>query len=422
MMEAANKYIDLIWQLVLPLFNFDLLMEVTWLLAASGFSWLLARRVERWVGHENSKHGSGRPFLSGSLAMLVRLIFPAALLLLLVMYGAIADFSGMSAGLLDSIISLLIAWILLRFVTSFIGSENVSRAVSLTIWIIAALKIVGVLDQTTKAMDKIAFTIGGSRISMLIVVKAVIILAATIWLASVIVRFLDRVIKKPGNGFASNTQELLSKISRIILFTIAGFIGLKTAGVDLTSLAVAMGAIGVGVGLGLQKITSNFISGLILLFERTITTGDLVQVGSVHGWVRHMGIRHAVIESFNGNEILVPNEDFITQQVTNWTYTNPRTRADFKIGVAYGSDPEKICKIVIEEMSNHPRCMSDPAPTCYLREFGDSSLNFMAMFWVADVRDGVYGAQSEIMASIYNRFNKEGIEIPFPITKVILEK
>lgn len=419
--ETAKNWLAALWQTLLPLLNVDLLLQFAWLLAASGFALLLSRRVGRAVSLL-AKKLSAQPFMSGAVKIMERLVFPVSLLLFLVVYVAMAEYAGLSVGVLDAAISLLVAWIILRFMTGFVKSDAASRTLSLSIWIIAALKIMGVLDETTRAMDKISFTMGEARISLLIIIKSIIVLAFTMWLATLLARFVERIIKKPSNGFSHSTQELLAKISRILLFIVAALTGLSIAGFDITVFAVAAGALGVGIGFGLQKITSNFISGLILLFERSIGRDDLIQVGSVHGWVRHMGIRHTVVETFQGTEILVPNEDFITQQVTNWTYSNSRIRVDFKIGVAYGSDPRRVQEVVIEEVKRHPRCLADPAPACHLLEFGASSLNFTVLFWLGDVRDGVYAAQSDIMIAIHKRLTEEGIEIPYPVQKILVEK
>ena len=164
-----------------------------------------------------------------------------------------------------------------------------------------------------------------------------------------------------------------------------------------------------------KKIASNFISGLILLVERAIEVGDLIELdGGTTGFVRKNSARHTLIETLEGREIMVPNEDFITNRVINWTYTNTKARIDIPVGVSYNSDLEVVQKLILEAALEHPLCSQDPQPNCFLRNFNSSSVDFLLLMWVDDVTQGRWAPQSEVMFSIWHKFKEHGIEIPYP--------
>ena len=207
---------------------------------------------------------------------------------------------------------------------------------------------------------------------------------------------------------------LLVKAVTIIYF-LAFLLVLGVLGIDLTALTVFSGALGIGIGFGLQKIASNFISGIILLFEKSVEEGDLIELGDgTSGFVRETGARYTRIETFNGHETMVPNEDFITNRVTNWTFSNSRGRVDINVGVAYGTDLDFAARLITEAAQEHPRCMDTPVAECFLVDFADSSVNFTLYFWVEDVAEGRIRPRSEVMFAIWRKFKENDIEIPFP--------
>jgi len=192
-------------------------------------------------------------------------------------------------------------------------------------------------------------------------------------------------------------------------------LALNILNIKASSLAFFGGAIGIGLGFGLQKITSNFISGLILLFEKSIEEGDLVELeNGVYGFIKNTGARYTLIETFDSKEIMIPNEEFITKNVVNWTYSNKQGRIDINIGVSYKCDIEKARELILEAAKEHKLCSVFPEPDCFLREYGDSSVNFLLYFWVDDVTKGRYEPQSDVMRSIWKKFKDNNIEIPFP--------
>ncbi|MBC6497185.1 MAG: mechanosensitive ion channel [Alphaproteobacteria bacterium GM7ARS4] len=290
--------------------------------------------------------------------------------------------------------------------------------VLLTLFLVGFLSL-GFLDylQPIKAFlesDTLSFNIGDARFSVYLVIKAVITVVMLFWLTGILSGFGEKRIKTI-KGIKANNKALITKAFQIFVYFFGFMIGLDVLGIDVTALAIFSGAVGIGIGFGLQKITSNFISGLILLFEKSIEHDDLVELADgIHGFVRHTGARYTLLETFEGKEIMIPNEDFITNRVTNWTFSDTIGRLDITIGVSYESDIEKAMALLLEAAKEHPRCLDRPAPTCFLQEFGESAVNLLLFFWVADVTEGRLEPRSDVMLSIWKKFKDHDITIPYP--------
>lgn len=262
--------------------------------------------------------------------------------------------------------------------------------------------------------ENLSFNLGQQQISAYHVVNGLLTFAVLIWIAALITEFAENQITRLPRLRAAN-RELFIKIAQITIYVLAALIGLDLIGLDLTTLTVFSGALGIGLGFGLQKIAANFMSGLILLMEKSIEVDDLVELtDGTLGFVRKTGARYTLIETFDNKEILIPNEDFITNRVTNWTFSNNRARVEIPIGVSYSSDLKLVKKILLEAAQRHPRCVKDPGPNVYLRNFGESSVDFILHFWVDDVQNGRWLPQSEVMMDIWDRFAEQGVNIPFP--------
>lgn len=262
--------------------------------------------------------------------------------------------------------------------------------------------------------DALSVTAGKYTISAYGVLRAVIIIALIFWIAAIISDVAESRIGKITKLRAAN-RTLVTKILHISIYFIAFLVTLDVIGVDLTALKVFSGALGIGLGFGLQKIASNFISGIILLMEKSVEQDDLVELADgTFGFIRRSSARYTLIETFDGKEVMIPNEDLITSRVTNWTFTDKKARVDVPIGVSYGSDIEKARDLILQSAKDHPKCIEDPEPKCFLRNFGDSSVDFLLIFWVADVTQGRWDPQSEVMFDVWHKFKEHDIEIPFP--------
>lgn len=299
------------------------------------------------------------------------------------------------------------------------------------VWVLMAVLVggVGVLLGTGRLQPLVAFldsdamalTAGGVRISLFLVLKTLFTVLLLFWLGSLALNALERQLERM-RDWSSSSRALVFKIAQFFTYFLLLVVSLNVVGVDLSALAVIGGAIGIGIGFGLQKITSNYISGIILLMEKAIEQEDLIELNDgTFGFVRHNGARYTLIETPNGKEILVPNEDFITGKVVNWTYSNKHARIDVPVGVSYASDIRRAQALMLEAAREHPRCVADPAPECHLREFADSSVNFLLVFWVEDITEGRMRVQSEVMFAIWDKFAEHGIQIPFPQRDVYIK-
>ena len=214
--------------------------------------------------------------------------------------------------------------------------------------------------------------------------------------------------------FPPSMQYAASKIGGYIFVTIGAYIALKLVGIDLSSLAVIAGAVGVGLGFGLQNVISNFVSGLIILAERPIAIGDRVELGEVGGLVTEIRLRSTTIVTNDNITIIVPNSDFISSKVTNWSYGDPKVRIRLPVGVAYGTDPERLRRLLVEVAHEHPMVLRDPVPELFFSGFGDSSLNFELAVWTSEMASKPRRFRSELNYAVERKLRENQIEIPFP--------
>jgi small-conductance mechanosensitive channel len=270
-----------------------------------------------------------------------------------------------------------------------------------------------VLDETSAALDDFGMKLGDYRISVLTVIKGILSLFILIYLASFIASVLERKVQK-AKSISPSSKVLIGKVLRIFLVTIAVLIGITTAGVDLSLLAVLSGAIGLGIGFGLQKVVSNLFSGLLLLMDKSIKPGDIIEVEGTFGWVDHMGARYTSIVTRDNKAFLIPNEDFVTQKVVNWSHGNTMVRVEVEFGVDYAHNPHEV-KAMAEKAAMLPgRICQDPKPVCHFVSFGDSSMDFKLRFWIKDAEKGVTNMRGEVMLALWDTFQENNINIPFP--------
>jgi len=209
----------------------------------------------------------------------------------------------------------------------------------------------------------------------------------------------------------------LVKIIRIGLMVVAVAIALSAVGINLSALAVLSGAVGVGIGFGLQKIVANFISGIILLVDKSVKPGDLVTIGDSQGRISAMKTRYISVAAGDGREFLIPNEDLVTQKVTNWTYTDKNTLVKIAFAVNYDADPRLVCKLAIDTAAAHARALKGKPPNCILTEFAELGMKFSLTFWIADP-DGMDNVKSDVMLALWDGFKQQGIRVPYPVREL----
>ena len=305
-----------------------------------------------------------------------------------------------------------------NFLAKLLKPRTIYAKWLLVLFIVAffALGFMGYLKpiETFLSAERFSFQIGDIKFSLYLLLKGLIVLIMLFWATGIVSGFGEARIKAI-KGVDTHKKTLITKVFQLSIYFVAVLVTLGVLGIDLTVLAVFGGAAGIGIGFGLQKIAANFISGLILLFEKSIENDDLVELSDgTYGFVRRIGARYTLVETFDGKEIMIPNEDLIINPVINWTFSDAKRRLHLPIGVSYKSDIEKARELILESAREHPKCLDDPGPVCYLREFGDSSVNFLLLFWIDDETESGRGTQSEVMFSIWRKFKEHNIEIPFP--------
>jgi small-conductance mechanosensitive channel len=351
-------------------------------------------------------------FARVNLAIAV-LVLPIIWLLLLWIALLIATATSLPLQVINLVVSLLAAWVVIRFSANLLRDPLWSRFVTVVAWTIAALNILNLLAPTMALLDGAAVHVGALRISALTVIKAVLLLALLLWLATVLGRMLERRVTSL-NSLTPSLRVLVVKLLKIVLTVIAVVAALQSVGIDLTAFAVLTGAIGVGIGFGLQKMVSNFVSGITILLDRSIKPGDVIAVGETYGRVQSLGARYVSIVARDGREFLIPNEDLVTQQVENWTYSSEQIRLKVPIGVSYDSDPRRAIALCVEAAGAVERVLKTPEPACLIRGFGDSAIDLELRFWIGDPTNGVANVKSEVLLQVWDRFQQHGIELPYP--------
>lgn len=280
----------------------------------------------------------------------------------------------------------------------------------------------GHLEMLQRHLEPFSYAIGDYKFTAYSILEALLSVIVLFWITSIIAAFGEGRISKM-RQLRPSTRILFSKLFQIFIYMLAIFVALDIVGIKLTTLTVFGGALGIGLGFGLQKITSNFISGLILLFEKSIEQDNLVELADgTSGFVRKTQARFTLLETFDGKEILIPNEDFIINRVTNLTYSNKRGRVEIQVRVSYRSDLEKARDLMVEAANEHPRCIQDPKPNCFMTQFNESSVDFLLFFWVADVTEGRLGPKSEVMFAIWHKFKAHNIAMPYPQRELLIRK
>lgn len=319
--------------------------------------------------------------------------------------------------LIEVFANLATAWVVVAVATRIIRHKLTRQAVRWGVWIYLALLI---LDRTAEAyelLDSLALSIGSFRVSVWTVLKGLLtLLVLTLgvsWINSGLKARLERV-----DELSPSIRVLTEKLVKLVLYGIAFVIALQSVGFDLTSITVLSGAIGLGIGFGLQKVVSNLISGLILLLDKSIKPGDVISLGDTFGWISDLGARYVSVVTRDGKEYLIPNEDLITGQVVNWSHSSDLVRLDIAFGVSYDSDPHEVRRIAREAAASVKRVVSPPSPVCHITGFGSSSIDFVLRFWIRDPSGGLANIRGDTYLALWDAFKANNIDIPFPRTDI----
>ena len=382
--------------------------------------WLLSRRVEPWL-ESWARTIKGKPGLLRLLIAVMRRTNWILFLLFLAIARLITlELTWPSRTYLMALaLALGSAWLAISVSSRIIQNRTIARLVALAIFVYVALGILDLRTETAAFLDQIALQLGDLRISALFVLRTVMITAGFLWVANVLGNFFDSRINQL-EDLSPSFRVLAGKVVKIGFIIIAGMMALSSTGIDLTALTVFSGAVGVGLGFGLQKVVSNFISGVIILVDRSIKPGDTIALGDTFGWIRELRARFVSVITRDGREYLIPNEDFITQQVVNWSFSDKLVRLDVDFGVSYDSDPHEVTRLAISAASSVGRVLMSPPPVCWMTQFGASSLDFKLRFWISDPQAGLTNVRGKVLIALWDIFKENGVNIPFPHREIIM--
>ena len=356
------------------------------------------------------------------IAFLRRLEWLFFVILLALAYAVTTSVGWPSSNyIIYAIMLLSAAWLLISVFSHSIRSRAIGRAFSIIAWVYVAATILGITDDVTELLNSAGFELGNFRLSLLTIINAVVLLGVLLWAASSLGNFLDKRIQS-SDELTPSLRVLIGKVLRITLMAIAALLAMSGIGIDLTAFTVLSGAVGVGIGFGLQKVVSNFISGIIILLDQSIKPGDTISLGETFGWIRELRARFVSVVTRDGREFLIPNEDFITTQVVNWSFTDKLVRLDVPFGVSYDSDMHEVTRIAIEAAGSVDRVVTtNKEPVCWMTEFGDSSVNFKLRFWIDDPQEGLTNIRGKVMMALWDAFQENNIGIPYPHREVIIK-
>ncbi|UES52611.1 mechanosensitive ion channel family protein [Roseibium aggregatum] len=318
-------------------------------------------------------------------------------------------------------LSLSLAWLFVSVLSRVIRNRLVARTLSWLAWIYVALVILGFDDEAGTFLDSLALPLGEMRLSLLLILKAVLLLFATVWVAVVLGRYFDEQVQK-SDELTPSIRVLIGKVAKFGLILVAGTVALSSVGIDLSAFTVFTGAVGLGLGFGLQKVISNFISGIIILLDKSIKPGDTISLEGTFGWIRELRARFVSVVTRDGREYLIPNEDFITHRVINWSFSDELVRLDVNFGVSYDADPHEVSKLAIEAAMTVGRVEGSRRPVCWLTGFGDSSLDFVLRFWIRDPQQGLTNVRGKVLLALWDTFKENNVGIPYPHREIIMKK
>jgi small-conductance mechanosensitive channel len=381
-------------------------------------SWQVEPKLEEWARRIKGMPG----LLRLVVVFLRRLEWLFFVILLAAAYVVTTAFEWPESNyLIYSSMLLAAAWLAISVVSHVIRSRVIGRMFGLMAWVYVATAIFGITDEIAALMDGAGFTIGTFRFSVLRILQAVLFLGVLLWLSTTAGNFLDRRIQQI-DELTPSLRVLIGKILRISLIIVAAMVAMSGLGIDLTAFTVLSGAVGVGIGFGLQKVVSNFISGIIILMDESIKPGDTISLGETFGWIRELRARFVSVVTRDGREFLIPNEDFITREVINWSFSDKFVRIDVPFGVSYDADPHEVIRIAIEAGSSVDRVDGTTRPpVCWLTAFGDSSLDFLLRFWISDPQKGLTNIRGKVLMALWDAFKEHDIGIPYPHREIIMK-
>ncbi|RYG90393.1 mechanosensitive ion channel [Loktanella sp. IMCC34160] len=410
-----ERAMDFAESLLRPWNAYQVLIAVGLLIAAHVFARIIEPRVTEWL---RTREGWPKWRLRVLLIVRNRLRLITFVLLIWVTVAIMREVTWPSRSYLLAIVAnLALAWLVVAFATRLISNSFLRAVVRYGAWAWITLRILNLTTEAEQVLDSLAIEIGGIRLSVWMILQAVIVIGILFFGARVLSRTTSARLQS-NTDLSPSMRVLTIKFVQLVLYGAAFFVGLKAVGVDLTGLAVLSGAIGVGLGFGLQKVVSNLVSGVILLLDKSIKPGDVISLGETFGWINTLGARYVSITTRDGREYLIPNEDLITGQVVNWSHSNDFVRLDIHFGTSYADNPHDVRRIAIAAAESVDRVLTSQKTVCHIVGFGDSSVDYVLRFWIRDPTGGLTNIRGNVYLALWDAFQENGISIPFPQREV----
>jgi small-conductance mechanosensitive channel len=412
-MPKSPELHALIFDFWADLYNLTILWQALVVLLSLLLAWLFGTLIQPRLARADGKRAVG-------LEMLSQLQFPLTALAAVLIGRAILQ-QWQSVHVLNVVAPLLTAFAIIRFAVLMLrqvfapsgGRDALTRGIGWVVWIGFALHITGLAPDLLTFLDDLGFAVGKQRISLLLILQGALSVLVTLLVALWLGRFIEARLMG-AQGFDINLRVMLSKLAQALLVLAAVLIALPAVGMDLTVLSVFGGMLGVGIGFGLQKIASNYVSGFIILMDRSVGIGDLITVDQHTGQITKMTARYIVVRTLGGTELLIPNETIITSVVVNHSYTDRRVRVPVPLQISYQSDLDTAIRIMVDAAKHQKRVLQDPAPNVLITEFADNGIKLELGVWIDDPQDGQSNLRSGIYYEIWREFKQHGIEIPYP--------
>lgn len=355
------------------------------------------------------------PWGRGLGAALMALSVPVLCLPAFLLAVSVAGIMGLPNGLLTAALKLTAAWVLLRLLSGVIRNAFLSRLAFLLAFAVTAASLLGLLEVLIVRLDLIGFTIGSIHLSVLDVLRGTAQVTLFVWAALLVAHLVENRVEA-ASGMAPSLRVLTSKLLRLTLITVALLFALTGVGIDITAFALVTGAFGVALGFGMQKTVSNLISGLLLLVDRSIKPGDVLELSNpadrgvqLFGWVTALNARYVSLTTRDGTEWLVPNEELISQRIVNWSYSHNRLRLLTPIAIDFESDVPLAMTAAVQAALSTPRVLHHPEPVCRLMSFGDSCVNLEMRFWIEDPTNGIINVRSDVLLAVWKAYRDLGI-------------
>jgi small-conductance mechanosensitive channel len=410
------------------------LAQAVALLLAVAAGFIVAAWTHRWWQRRMPAADAGWPEQMLELATVLGPFLVSVVVALAARAGFAA--TGERAPLIDVALQLMTALLLVRLAAHglrlLLGGRpwlrNYEVRLTIIVWLFVAFRIVGWFGKIQAALDDIDLLPGTAHFTVWELLKGLVAIAGFVLITSVIARAIERRVMTL-SAFAMSTRIGISKFTYTLLISLGVLLGVRSAGVDLTALTVLTGAIGIGLGFGLQSIASNFVSGFVLLLDKSIKPGDVISftghTGTStenFGWVQELRGRYVVVRDRDGVDTLVPNQHLINNPVINWSYTDRRVRLKLPVRISYRDDAEVALQVLLQATAANSRILRDPAPVSRLMQFGDSGMDLELRFWISDPENGVNNVRSEVNRAIWRVFREHGITIPVTQREVLIRE